>query len=409
MRKQLWLAIVVIALVSLSIGARAQESLGDVARRYRVDKQNAAAPNTSGAQTSTRVGEGQSEAGPVTEIQLFAWLAGGLSNEDVIQEVHTRGIAFEPDASCLKNLVTARDDASLARVLDEFRRHDVTAPEEQKPEIVRHAVEAAIAAKRKDYAAALIHLRTALQVDLNNGDLYFAAGYSFGQLEHWGPAALALTRAIELNPGFPYGHGLLSLAFYNMQDGDRAEAEARIMLKSLPNNSDAHKFLGLAFSAQEDYNGALAEYAEALRLNPKNALVYYDIGVVRAAQSDWERAIDAYQQAIKTAQVDWYVYNNLGIALGRVNRVQEAISAFEKGRARAPNRPDLLQSYGALLCNHGYNAQAVEVFTHLLATTSDWNMARPCLYRSLMKLGRTAEAEQVKQDYIKYSPDHTAW
>jgi predicted Zn-dependent protease len=69
----------------------------------------------------------------------------------------------------------------------------------------------------------------------------------------------------------------------------------------------------------------------------------------------------------------------------------------------------MLQSYGAMLCNSGRSAKAIEIFEVLLATTPDWNMARPCLYRALMSVGRTAEAQQVKEDYAKYSPDHSTW
>jgi Flp pilus assembly protein TadD len=102
-------------------------------------------------------------------------------------------------------------------------------------------------------------------------------------------------------------------------------------------------------------------------------------------------------------------FSNLGIALGRVGKVDAAVAAFEQGEILAPGNPEILQNHGALLCNHGLNDEAVEVFTSLLESAPEWNLARPCLYKSLMRTGRTEQAARVKEDYIKYSPDHESW
>jgi tetratricopeptide (TPR) repeat protein len=421
MRTRLRSFIVLTLLPSFIIPMRAQQakSLRDVAQRAHEPKQN-----VHGAllPKQAQPADEAAQSAPVTQMQLFSWLAGGLSTEDQLRELRARGIAFEPDEACLRDLAAAGDDALLISELRAAQRHLSVPPAQNAASAptknadstptqsaLIQMVKVAMAVKKEDYRVALRLMTPLLQSDANNPDLLFALGNIFNEMEDWENASRAFARAVELAPQFPYGHGQLSLMHYQMGEAERAEAEAQAMLKLLPQSSDGHKFLGLALSAEDDDEGAFQEYAKALQLNPNNGMVYYDIGVLRAAQKDWEEAIVAYRRAIKIGPAHWYFYNNLGIALSRVGRVDEAIKAFDKGLELAPQNPELLQSYGALLCNSGRDEQAVELFTKLLAATPDWNMARPCLYRSLMRLGRADEAKQVKEDYTKYSPDHSPW
>jgi tetratricopeptide (TPR) repeat protein len=416
MRTRLRSFILLTLLPSFIISMRAQQakSLGDVGRPTPEQKENA-----NGAMLPRQPAGEAAQSAPVTQMQLFAWLAGGLSTEDQVRELRARGIAFEPDEACLRDLAAAGDEALLISELHAAQRHLSVSPAQNAATPTKNAdstqsalvqmMKVAMAVKKADYRVALRLMTPLLQSDANNPDLLYALGTIFNAMEDWDNASRAFARAVELAPQFPYGHGQLSLMYYQMGEAERAEAEAQAMLKLLPQSSDGHKFLGLALSAEDDDEGAFQEYAKALQLNPNNGMVYYDIGVLRAAQKDWEEAIVAYRRAIKIGPAHWYFYNNLGIALSRVGRVDEAIKAFDKGLELAPQNPELLQSYGALLCNSERDEQAVELFTKLLAATPDWNMARPCLYRSLMRLGRADEAKQVKEDYTKYSPDHSPW
>jgi len=76
-----------------------------------------------------------------------------------------------------------------------------------------------------------------------------------------------------------------------------------------------------------------------------------------------------------------------------MNRVDEAVAALKR-QALAPSEPELRQSYGALLCNCGRYEAAVKEFRQLLELIPEWNMARPCLYRSLIRTGHPDEARK---------------
>jgi len=400
-----------LALSCLPAYTQQPEPLGDAARRLRAEKE--AASKSLDAARAAALDPQKADVlphittGPITQLQLFTWLAAEMASEDLVFELHNRGIAFEPDDLFSENLASVTTSASIAGAVHAARR--TSDSQTTNSSALSAIVSVGVSVKNHDYDEALLRMRPLFENDPQNPDLYFALGNIFKNLDYLDRETWALSRAVELAPAFPYSHGQLSFAYYQMDDSEDAIREARAMLKLVPNSSDAHKFLGLAFFVKNDYVDATVEYTKALLLNPKNANVHYDVGVLWAAQNQWEMAIPAYQKAISLETGRWFYYNNLGIALGHAGRVEEAVATFQKGMAIAPGRPEILQSYGAMLCRSGSHEEAISVFSELLQANPEWNSARPCLYNALMKMGRTEDAKKVKEDYIQYSPDHRPW
>ena len=396
------LLLFLILLIALPAFSQDTGSLGDAARRARQEK--SAADHEAQARMAPVV---HSTLGPVTRLQLFAWI-GGASSEDLATDVKSRGIAFEMDDVTVRDLTAAGGDSMLLDSLRKASRHtDAVSGSNLLPETdVR---DAAVAANKEDYSGALRMLRKAFQRDPHSLEVLFALGNVFRKMEDWEHAEWAYGQVVEGQPDLAYAHGELANVDYHLDDGEGAVAEAQTMLKLLPNSADAHRYLGLGLEVEGRYEEALRAYDQSLAIRPNDALVFYDIAIVRKDQNNFLGAIAFYQRAIDLDHSKWYFFNNLGIAFRRVGRIDDAVAAFEKGKALAPQRAELLQSYGATLCDAGRYDQAIVQFTELLQTTPDWNMARPCLYRALISTGRAEEAERVKEDYKKYSPDGESW
>ena len=98
-------------------------------------------------------------------------------------------------------------------------------------------------------------------------------------------------------------------------------------------------------------------------------------------------------------------FYNLGLAQERRGDLEGSIVSYEKAKELAPDDLRVRQDLGAELCNAGRHQQAIEEFQALLARAPDWNMARPCLYKSLLAVGRAKEAKQVMQDYLRFESD----
>jgi tetratricopeptide (TPR) repeat protein len=390
--------------MSLSVLAQNSESLGDAARRLRQQKESeqpAAASNVEAFQA-------QVTPKTVSAFRLFAWLAGGMPSRDMVKEIRARGLSFYADNELIESAKAAGADPEL---VNELQKASQTAAQTETvdAEVIKGMVEAAIKMKHEDYRGAQRQLRGLLAGNSKNADLYFALGNAYQMTEDWGHAGPAYERATQLAPDFAYAWGELSFMYYKVEDGGNAVSAAEVMARLQPDRGDAHKYLGLGNYAASNYAAALREFERAIALEPRHGNYYFDRGLVFSELSVWQQALDDYQHAIKLGFVHWNVYNMLGNALAAMNRIDDAVAAYEKGKAVDASRPELRQSYGATLCNSGRYEQAVREFQELLNLVPDWNMARPCLYRSLMRIGRTEEAQQVKADYANYSPDHTTW
>jgi tetratricopeptide (TPR) repeat protein len=337
---------------------------------------------------------------PVSAVQLLAWLAGGLTPAELRYELQHRGVSFAVDDAYLQSLSDAGADASVVEILKAAHPADPSAamPVETS-RVLELLAKAAREAHIKKCEAAKQHISSALRTTPNDANLHFALAFMLGQKEQWGDAADELVQAIRLDPDFPYAHGLLAYVDYRLNDTTGAESEARIMISTRPEDPVGYKDLGLALDAKNDFTGALSAYNHALILQPEYADAYYDIGVLMSRRQQWDQAIEAYQKSLELDPNRWKGFYNLGIAYSHSGHSAEAIEAYQKAKRLAPEELTIRQNLGAEYCNHGQHEQAIVEFSELLQIDPDWNMARLCLYKSLMAVGRVQEASQVQQEY----------
>jgi tetratricopeptide (TPR) repeat protein len=384
-------------LAGIAAYAQNQEPLGDVVKRIRALK----APPGGWPPPLMEKGLTPDWQGtPISKMTVLAWAAAGLAPADAAREIHSRGIDFAVDESFTALAKSAGAEAMLSS-LQAATLHATAGPEPAADRLASLS-EAGAATHRRDYDAALKLVVAELRLDPKNADLLFAAGSLLIERGNPGPAAMLLVQSVEANTKFPYAHGRLAYAYYQMGAGADAQREALFMTNLVPDSADSYKYLGLAYEAQGGYGLALRQYDKALAIDPDNSAVYFDIGIARAGMNDLNGAVEAYQHSARIDGTRPSLFNNLGIVLGKLGRVDEAVTAFERAKKIDPAAPQIRQSYGAMLCNAGRYEAAVVEFTALLKMDPEWNMARPCLAKSLARLGRTEESEKVKADYTRY-------
>jgi len=168
----------------------------------------------------------KSAAKPVSVLQLFAWIAGGMSNDYLMKQVRGQGLSFTASDEVIENARSAGADSDLANELKGASQTAVTA-NSPEADAVRGMVQAAIAIKRGEYRGAQHQIRTLLRADSQNPDLYFALGNTYQQMQDWDNAGEAYTRAIQLEPDFAYANGQLSFMYYKIGDTRGARSAAR--------------------------------------------------------------------------------------------------------------------------------------------------------------------------------------
>jgi hypothetical protein len=106
---------------------------------------------------------------PLTPVQVFALLAGGVASERVTVLVLERGIEFEPTADYLQEVRLAGGEDKLISVLNSAKvTKSVTldaAAEARRAEVQHHAARGAESFQKSQYAAAEAEYRAAIHLD----------------------------------------------------------------------------------------------------------------------------------------------------------------------------------------------------------------------------------------------------
>jgi tetratricopeptide (TPR) repeat protein len=392
-----WRTLVLLLLFSIPslFYAQQDQSLGDAARRLRTEKAEQAGKT---APPDWATGAPQANHEPISEPQLVGWVAGGVPSEDLVEELHNRGIAFLPSHELDELLQQAGADSSVLEEISKAERRPSSGSNPEEMATLAHIV---ASKEQQDSRRALRETLALLKTDSKNPGLYVLLGQMLEQEEEWPGMAGAFSAAIHLDRDFAYSHGQLSFACYMMEDGcARTEAEAMLALQ--PRSADGHKMLGLAYMMMRNVPSAMAQYQKALSLGSKRPdLVYYDIGLAKEMVPDTEGAIAAYHRATAINPKDWRAFKALGDAYVHQGNIDEGVMNLRKAKAVAPDRLDIRQNLGAAFCNSGRHADAIVEFEELLQMDPDWNMARRCLAKSLRAVGQLDEAQKVLDEYNK--------
>ena len=276
---------------------------------------------------------------PITQVQIFALLAGGVPNHRVSMLVQERSKDFEATDDYLRQIRLAGGDDELIGVLKN-PAYTVIAEQVRKgpdPEVQQHAARAAAFMRDKRYSEAESEYRAAIRLAPEDPDLHFGLGYTLAQEGNWNAGISEYRETLRLNPKNEYAHVDLGSALGNTGDPDGAIAEYREGLNLNPNNETAHVGLGVALSRKGDLDGAITEYRAALRLNPNNELAHFGLGSTLGNKGDTPGAIQEYREALRVNPNNELAHFGLGSALGNSGDPDGAAMEYRQALRLNPN------------------------------------------------------------------------
>src|SRR5438445_1921981 len=253
---------------------------------------------------------------PLTDSELLALVAGNALSENIVREIASRGLAFQPSDRHRPLLQTAGADAALMAAVGDAKiaSGGQTATNDRTgDQLLQHLATAGKLIRSKQYQEASQELSAALE----SGDGYeagFVMGESLRQQERWLEAAAVYEEVLRRAPDFLDARTKWSFVLYRGGDAGDALQQAKIVLAQDPENADAHKNAGLALQVLQKFDASEQEYAEALRIKPDYAVVRYDLGILFYHQGKWDQAIEQYRKslALDPEEPDWHY--NLGVA-----------------------------------------------------------------------------------------------
>jgi tetratricopeptide (TPR) repeat protein len=222
-------------------------------------------------------------------------------------------------------------------------------------------------------------------------------------MEDYAAADQWLTKAVALAPGDANAQFYLGRAKYNLKHFEDAARIFTECLKLDSRNVKAADYLGLSYEALGKMEDAIAAYRRAIALDPGALEPNLDLGNFLVENSRDNDAVPYLTQAAAIAPGDWRVHRGLGKAYLALNRLPESLAELHKAVSLDPENAPLHFLLAQALRKSGLTDEArVETERYNALTGAHSSPDTPLAEaRSLLELGKFADAEQVTRRYLE--------
>lgn len=337
---------------------------------------------------------------PILPEQVLAWQIEGVTQEEIRDEVHERGLTEYPELALLSALSAAGADNET---INAMRRSK--APRKiwklglRLPSPTDYLYQIAGAIFWNDHEAALIAIDNEAEKQPQNPDVHLIYANLARMQADWIRAYGEASAAVELSPESPYAHGLRSTICYHSHLPECAAAEAKIFVKLRPQDASAYIVLAHALEMLGDFVESLQAYGEAKKLHAGYSAIYEGMGRVYGQMGELEKAVQSFEQAIQLEKGTAPEYSlELALLYMTEGYTRKAIETLQQAKEKSPEHIEIYLALGdAYLANEQY-AAAVREYRDVLEASPDLEIARAQLAKALRAEGRNKEADQVYLD-----------
>jgi serine/threonine protein kinase/DNA-binding winged helix-turn-helix (wHTH) protein/tetratricopeptide (TPR) repeat protein len=192
--------------------------------------------------------------------------------------------------------------------------------------------------------------------------------YSMGRKaedkEGWTAALPFYKRAVEIDPTFARAYYALSVAYGNLNQGERAEEYGR-KAHELRDNVSARERLTIEANYYDKVTGELDKAAQAYELwrqnYPRDVAPVGNLGVMYARLGDERKNLEAGREAMRLRPNYGAVYLNLAATYMNLNRLDEAEQAFRQAEQHSVTADQLLPYWYQLAFLKGDRARMAQM------------------------------------------------
>ena len=244
---------------------------------------------------------------------------------------------------------------------------------------------AALSGSKRSKEARGVLLQASKQIP-DDASLWAALGLVDGEAEEPSEAAIALKKAIALDPDVPGPYLSLSILLTRSGALDAAEVNLREAIRIQPNSAQAHSEMANLLIIKKDLEQAGWEFEQAARIDPvepavrlRYAALLYTLRRTKDAQRQVEAALRVEPNSAEAHDV-------FGNILEQAQQAADALREYKEAVRLAPAMARAQLDLGAVLAQTGDQVQAAE---HLkLALQSDDPNVRRIAAQLLNDLGK---------------------
>ena len=253
----------------------------------------------------------------------------------------------------------------------------------------------------KEYATAIFALTVSV--------LVFFSYRTILQERIWRDSLTLWSHEVELHPHeAPLPRYNLGLAYYKLEQMDKAAGEFKEALRMNPDYADAHNYLGAVYYDLGRTREAMKEFEETLRLDPKHAdarnrlgAVYYDLGRI-------EEAMEEFKETLRLDPEHIDAHNNVGVIYAERGRLEEAVKEFLAAQKSDPKSHDAYKNLGLAYALLGRLDDAVTQYKEAIRLKPDYADAHFNLGLAYNAKGLKDEAERELRKALEIQPGFSA-
>ncbi|GIY50605.1 mitochondrial import receptor subunit TOM70 [Caerostris darwini] len=204
---------------------------------------------------------------------------------------------------------------------------------------------------------ALQHFNKAIELDLNNADIYLHRGQVYLLMERFNDCLRDMEKSCSLNPNFPSARAQKCYIQYRcgIQFNDENQKASALqgfeeIEKNFPNCSESFFLYAQVLSECGEFKKAESYFLKAGELDPKDPNVYVHRGILALQwNDDILLAIKYLNKAIEMDEKCQFGYETLGSIEIQRGELEKGLELFEKALEVAHTETELAHLYSLLL------------------------------------------------------------
>jgi tetratricopeptide (TPR) repeat protein len=236
-----------------------------------------------------------------------------------------------------------------------------------------------------------------------SGSYYFLKGKRLYSKGDYRAAVAAYESAVSSDPKSARGYVELGLSYYQLEKYGEAEG-AFSKAAGIHDDSCAQCGLGMVLHAQGRNNEAEAALKKAQALDPGDTCAFYQIGRVYYDQKRYLEAIEIFRKEIQIRPTA-IAYHYLGASYSYIDKFEEARDAYQAALRQDPKYTEVYVYLGHAWYRLGRHPEAIEAYRKAIKAHPDDVVARVSLGLTELKQGNTRAAIEQYEILRSLDPD----
>ncbi|ETW00923.1 hypothetical protein, variant [Aphanomyces invadans] len=203
-------------------------------------------------------------------------------------------------------------------------------------------------------------------MDKASAEAWCVAGNCFSLQKEHDVALDFFTRAIQVDPTFPYAYTLAGHEYVANEDFDKAMACFRQAIRIDPRHYNAWCGLGTIYFKQEKFQLAEYHFGRAIAINAQSSLLHCFRGVVLHAMSKDDDALLALENALALHPMNVVARYHKANIFALHHRFEEALEELHMVQDAAPKDYTVHFTLGSVYAKLGRTADALGHLNHAL-------------------------------------------